>query len=342
MELFGFNLRIEGVFLIMTLCQCTTSRYNLADYKYYTDEALAEQTTYHYNNGHLLFSTLSWFSYNDSLSSSHVCFTLYDTATHESEIDSIENSYITTIPGSVFDTIKVIKTFDSNGKKKKVVEYTRQSGDWKQTKTELYDSIGNLRYEWYGTFCSWYSYDSQNRYLGRRKELLSKDSFNQEIIDVVVDTVIYAEDSNLIIRSNVHYVNGDSIQEIKPNEIYKLNNRGLIKSLQRGSLKNVHGNSGQLIKEVYRYDLKGRLKLKVSYVAKLDQTRLKKSYKTTYQYKRGLKTRERYIDFGKRSSNYVIKYKYDFKNRLLLEQTTLDSEGKVKTRKVWTYFKAGE
>jgi|GEM_PF-2830399 len=332
MRLNKSNIFIVGFITSIALCQCTPSKYNLIDYKHYSNDILSEHITYQYKNADLYLSTTEWYSQNGDSSRVFVCFTEYDSIMSDSGVVHIETSYSTSLPGGSCDTSKTFKYLDLYGVIQSIMVYTRESGFWKLSHKEQYDDNGLLRYkadERHKGLRYWYSYDSLDRYLGMRTLDYRLDSLDLEVISLIVDTIIYSDDGRNAVLSHFKIENWDSIQEIKSPEQLEFDKHGRKRSQK----------VGDSFKKEFSYDKKGRIKNETSYTRVTDKSKLKKIYRTTYHYRRGLltKIKDNNYDVKYKYRSYVTLYKYDFKNKLLLEQVGLGPDRKVQSRKVWTY-----
>ena len=318
--------------LPLGVCQCS-SAYRLVEYKEYCGKDLDNHTTYQYENG-LLNSKTEVFTRGIDIVDSIV--TYYDVIISDNSIDSIETSYDYR-NGVLDETTKVVKTYNPEGVIQKQTEFDFQDDDWLERGRTLYDSKGRwIEYVRPDYYHSWSTYDSLDRQIGIRYTLIFSNND-----PIFVDTVEFASDG--LTATQTHYgIFQDDKRHIYSKKSYRLDDKGRV-ILQE--ILDTDQDSIQpkvLSWNVYRYDRKGRIKTETQYSSfSSNPNKLFCSYK--YKYRFGLRTRtieHRYHDGQKILYTFTV-FKYDFRHRLLLEQTDYDDRlrREYDERKIWNYEK---
>lgn len=323
----SIHIKVFFFIIIMVVCQCTSPRHSLVEYKQFHFNQLEEETKYLYNKGRLSNSLNVFYSINADTSWIHLEFISYKTETHDTSVDTLEYIYSTTLPGNNHDTAKIVKSYTIDGNKISTCHYQLRKGAWIMIGQQLYDVNGRLKEnKWYDDFHELYFYDSQDRYVGYRHPPTEKD------------TVIYSEDGLSAIKISEIILLGDSTHMTNKKVLYELDRNGRIISQQEAELIDSITNQSLNNRTIYRYDKGGRVKKETSYNRNPNES-LEKRYKTIIRYRHGLKRRViRYqYDDGKWEKVGLTKFRNDYKNSLLLESVEYNSNGIIIQRRLWSY-----
>ena len=313
--------------------QCT-SAYRLVDYKEYCSmDELDTHITYQYENG-VLYSKTEVITRSKDIVDSTV--TYYDVIKSDDSIDSIETSY--EYRNDVLGwTRKVVKNCNPDGIIQKKTEYEYKDDDWLERGFTLYNFKGRwIEYVMPDMYHSWCTYDSLDRRIGLRYTHIILNA------PIMVDTIEFAPDGQSATFTEYLFFQKNDRWNISAKKLYRLDNKGRVISLENVPLTN--DSTHNIVRTVYRHDRKGRVKTEKTFQSEYPYTESKLFMSLKHKYRFGLRTRtiEHHYHSGQKILYTFTVFKYDFRHRLLLEETDYDDRLRrdYDERKIWTYEKA--
>ena len=333
-------MKIVNYIILLALLPCKALSKNLIEYMEFKGDVLEKQVMYQYDeNGNLSSTIENWFTWYLPDSTGYYIFLHeYHVDVKENSIDSIEICYNLAVPEESRDTTEYVKIYNKNGTIQSYKETHIHDGVPEIKYHVIYDETGRSHENVVGYFVGnhgsvYYDYDTKNR-------LISTKNIQETDTAVIIydNSVQYSEDGRHSKNIKTKSVNGIIVERDTLSEIqYDRRGRKIIE--EYGKLINSKSVYSHRIRTTYHYGLKNRLRKELSY-QRFYNTEFKKVDKSKYSYHRSLLTKKvniEYSDNQKNKSKTI--YKYDFNNKLLLEETHFwqNYAGKQQFRKVWIY-----
>lgn len=309
------HMKSSGIFACFLALVCLSAKAQVCS----EHRILKSRIEYEYDQDRLV-SSIHVFA-DDTPDEMHKYYGIVDTGCG---IDSVETVYSIYSDPIENDTTRSVKSYDYDGKIQKISYFKFQNGVWENTGENYhyeYDSIGQLiREDYQGRFCSLYSYNDKNQWIGRRFYCFHKDT-----TIVTVDTVIFWADG-LHATYKRFRPGADSDHDIL--EYYTYDENGNMVIREYGDTVN------RGYRFVNRYNRKGRLKEELVYNKTHTPDLLEES--TEYRYRHGLLTKEKHISYenGKAHPDRIIKTVY-WRKRPVRQKITNNTTG-VATKR-WKY-----